>query len=88
MRADVLRGLVAEAGGTLTVDTTGAFYTLRALAPEGQAWRSDGLHEIVESTNGARATWRALAREAMIERVAMGLEPCSDPECERCHPEP
>jgi hypothetical protein len=55
-------------------------------APTGFVWSEDRLHEMINSP------WDAERQSDMwkvaYERMLPGLEPCGDPDCEWCHPEP
>ena len=54
-------------------------------APVGKVWKGSGVHCLVESCeNRGGQTWYAEAVKELIERMALGLEDCTEPNCEIC----
>lgn len=83
-----LRRAVTALGGVVTV-SEGRGLTVTCDAPAGCLWSSDGTHALVEATSGpGPASWRAELVAALLDRVAYGVEPCTDPDCDVCHPLP
>lgn len=68
----------------------GGAYTVRAMAPDGYVWKSDGVHELVESCNWpGPGSWKHQLHADLLERIRMGVENCPDADsCEWCNPVP
>ncbi len=87
--AQLRRAVAAESpDARLELSEGGAYYRASATAPDGTVWRSDGLHEIVETTAWpGPAKWKHQVHADLLSRVRMGLENCPDADsCEFCHP--
>ncbi len=91
MKATVanLRRAVESLGGTLDENREGRYARFNCEAPIGKVWSCTGdLHMlVVEWEQGDRTGWRETALSDGLERVAMGLTDCDDPDCDYCHNE-
>lgn len=79
-----LRDLAASFGADLVIDG-GRAPDLDAWTPAGVVWRSTGCHSLVYA--GYPGQPIGDARREMFDEMSDGVEPCSNPECDTCHPE-
>ena len=74
-----LRG-ACPTGSILSDWKTGNSHTCEVEAPPGQLWKASGTHSLVAA---AYRPWKPDYQD-LKERVAYGIEPCTDPGCEWC----
>ena len=86
-----LRQAVAAAGGTIDEATEWVGF-INLDAPDGFRWAASGVHALcvsfVDANDDTSPALQTDAIDDALERVAYGLEPCDDPECDICHPDP
>lgn len=68
-----------------------------AESPSGKVFRANGIHFMVSACEYHEAPWPAKPKKVkgtdadtrldMMERLEMGLDDCTDPVCDYCHPE-
>lgn len=80
--------IAAIPGASLTRDRSGRYYALYADAPAGYLWVANGCHCYMTDTAADLKAWREEAEQDVLAAVAMGLEPCTDPDCDTCHSDP
>lgn len=68
-------------GATVTQENCGNETRLGVEAPKGYCW-DEGLHEFVDWTY---KPWKP-DYDDMLARMKHGCEPCTDVECDWCHP--
>ena len=74
----------AKALGAIVVDDKiGETHECTVEAPPGYRWATDELHQFV---NCSYRPWKPDYAD-LLDRMAQGIEPCPDPDCEWCHPE-
>jgi hypothetical protein len=58
-------------------------------APNGKVWSASGTHALcVQFEDAGHRASRAMMHDAVtdaLERMALGLDDCDDPECDICH---
>lgn len=64
----------------------GALHEIIVTAPTGYVLKGIGTHEVIIASHVEDAPIETLYAGA-LEDMAGGLEPCTDPACEWCHPE-
>lgn len=77
-----VRRRAAVLGAIVCDDKCGATHECTVEAPAGHRW-ADGLHMFVDS---AFTPWRPDYAD-MLDRMSMGVVPCTDTDCEWCRPE-
>lgn len=80
-----VRAAAAKIGATVEDDKIGISHECRVEAPKGHVWSGDTIHEFVAS--GYTAKGQGPDYTDLLDRMSFGCEPCTDPECEWCHPE-
>lgn len=75
-----VKAAAAKIGAMVEDDMCGSAHECRVEAPRGFTW-AHGLHEFVDA---AYRPWKP-DYEDILERMAFGVKPCEDPECEWCH---
>jgi hypothetical protein len=78
-----LKARCSELGCTMTVEEHGDSVRLGVEAPAGLRFSVE-MHEMVDWTY---KPWHPDYAD-MLDRLSAGVEPCDDPECEWCHPDP
>lgn len=79
-----LKRMVESMGATYEESSDGRWRDMRATAPQGMAWNSDGVHELVGGCYFGQDSWYRSARAELAERVQYGVSECGDAECEWC----
>jgi hypothetical protein len=67
----------------VTQDIIGDSYCVEVISPPGFMFSCGDLHILVDHTY---RPWKPDYAD-LIERLGYGLEECTDPECEWCHPD-
>ena len=78
-----LRRRAAALGAIVVDDVVGHTHECTVEAPPGHVWVTDGLHMFVAA---CYSPWRPDYAD-LLSRMAAGVEPCTDPDCEWCHPD-
>lgn len=71
-------------GASVLNERVGESWTCEVFAPARMLWKASGNHCMTDS---AYHPWRPDYAD-LLNRVKMGVEPCTDPECEWCNEEP
>ncbi len=72
----------------VTLDETSNSSALNLDSPKGQVFAANGCHNMVEPfENAAGQSWKLEAYADLGGRLAYGLRPCEDTECDVCRPE-
>jgi hypothetical protein len=69
--------------GGLKVELTGSLIRVTAEAPAGLLWSASKVHELVAESRGGLAAKESAYRD-IRERMALGTEPCTLPDCDWC----
>lgn len=78
---DKLEAEAAKYGAEVSQDDR----ALMVDAPKGKVWKGNGTHCLVESCeNRGGQTWYAEAVKSLIERMAYGVEACTETDCDVC----
>lgn len=80
-----VRAAAAKIGAIVEDDKIGISHECRVEAPRGRVWSADTIHELVAS--GYTAKGQGPDYVDLLDRMAYGVEPCTNSECEWCHPE-
>ena len=78
-----LRAIAKLLGAKVEDDKTGDTHECRVEAPHRKVWRCAGIHELIDCTN---RPWKPDYGD-LLNRMAYGIEDCTDPDCEWCHTE-
>ena len=78
-----VKAAARKIGAVVTDDIIGETHECTVEAPAGYRWLAADIHMFVDS---AYVPWKPDYAD-LLERMAYGIEPCPDPECEWCHPE-
>jgi hypothetical protein len=70
-------------GAKVEDDRSGQTHECRIEAPKGKVWKSDFIHEMIDCSN---RPWKPDYADLM-NRMHYGIEDCTDPDCDWCHPE-
>lgn len=79
-----LAAAVRAAGGTIEECPDGRYVTWQLDSPPGMVWSCAFVHALVVQWDDAQG--RREAHADAMERVAYGVQPCTDPLCDYCHP--
>jgi hypothetical protein len=78
-----VKAAAAKIGAIVEDDKVGHTHECTVEAPPGYRWRADELHQFV---NASYIPWKPDYAD-LLDRMADGIEPCPDPDCDWCHPE-
>lgn len=79
-----LRKAATKLGATVEV-SDGYMLSVNVDAPERMIWRADGGHCLTSTCyRGKGATAEVVAD--LLDRMAYGIEACTEPDCEYCNP--
>jgi len=78
-----VRKLAKKLGAIVEDSKIGHVHECTVEAPAGHIWKADDIHQFVAN---AYIPWKP-DYDDLLDRMAYGIEPCTDPECDWCHPE-
>ena len=78
-----LRAAASKLGATVEDTKIGHSHTCEVIAPDGKFWAEGDVHCMVDTTS---QPWKP-DYEDLLSRMSYGLEECTDPDCDWCHPE-
>lgn len=76
-----VKAAALKIGASVAYDKSYGVNELRVEAPRFHRWKDDPIHEMVDASN---APWKPNFQD-MLNRMANGLEPCTDPDCDWCN---
>lgn len=76
--------VLAQVGGA--IDTTNPNpESLIVDAPAKKVWRANENHSLTAQTMDGPQAWYVEAVDTLLEDLSMGVDDCTDPDCDFCH---
>jgi hypothetical protein len=82
MSLAAVKKAAATLGASVADDVIGFTHECRVEAPRGKIWVDGGVHELVEASHMPFKPDYA----DILDRIAHGLEDCTNPACDWCNP--